>query len=292
MMKVHAPVNGTIAEILVEFGESVKKGTPLIRITDPLIVNLQEEYLQSSLKLKLLESEYARQSTLSDQGINALKEYQKTETELELEKVRQKALYARLKAIQIDPELLHANQIQAGITLRSPGNGKIEFLQAEPGKYIQREEPLFEIIDPRQLYVEGFVFEKDIRRVKTGQLVRISSQNGSGEAPLMQGKVSSIGSRVDQENRTVKIRITLDKPTATDLITGMFVALGIETGSRLCYTVPEEAIVYDNDNRSWLFVLKEEGNGKTSYEVKAVDTGLVEDGYVELSKEDMERLQG
>ncbi|WP_413173814.1 ABC exporter membrane fusion protein [Anabaena azotica] len=131
-----------------------------------------------------------------------------------------------IKAAQADVDSAEASvkQAQAELDLssiRSPIDGQVLKINAWPGEIIGNN-GIAELGRTQQMYVVAEVYETDIKKVRLGQSVVITSDAFTGK---IQGTVTDIGLQVgkqnifntnpgaDTDNKIVDVKIRIDKPT-------------------------------------------------------------------------------
>ena len=87
-----------------------------------------------------------------------------------------------------------------------------------------REKPLLGIVDNRQVWASGNIYEKDLERVQVGQgaIVRVAGL----ENRLFRGRVDRIDPVVRDGQRVIPVRVELDNLSG-ELKPGMFAELEI-----------------------------------------------------------------
>jgi cobalt-zinc-cadmium efflux system membrane fusion protein len=78
-----------------------------------------------------------------------------------------------------------------------------------PGEVVTPERPAFIVADLTKVWVEIDVYQSALKRVRSGQGVRITAGRGGAEA---EGVVSYVSPIVDQATRTARARVVLPNP--------------------------------------------------------------------------------
>lgn len=125
------------------------------------------------------------------------------------------------------------------LELKAPHRGVVVGLYAEPGAHIDRAAPAVTIADTSRIHCGLDVYEKDIARVHKGQSVRIKVVAFPDET--FPGTISYVSPRVDENSRTVKVRVDIANPQGK-LKFGMFVRGLIQVGQRQALAIPETAV--------------------------------------------------
>ena len=95
------------------------------------------------------------------------------------------------------------------LPLVAPTDGLIVSREVVAGEVVDVGRILFEVVDPRRLWVTFDLKGEDAHRVKVGQPVRFTPDDGRGE---MAGAVAWRSTQADPKTRTVKVRADFADP--------------------------------------------------------------------------------
>ena len=160
--------------------------------------------------------------------------------------------------------------------------GRFDLVSPQPGTVIRDDfivgeliEPgraLFEVTDESELWVEARLRPEQAVRVRMGGLARVSRDGRT----WLEGKVIQIHHRVDEETRTLPVRIAI-RPQDDTLHPGDYVeALVPVTEARARIAVPERAVVLMQGGPT---VFVAEGD---EVHPRPVETGRTVAGWVEI----------
>lgn len=273
IVSVSFPTGGYLKSTRLLPGMRVTKGESIAYIEDQLLIQLQQDYLVTKARLDYNRLEFERQQSLNETKTASDKSYQLAKSEYESQQVMLKSLSEKLLLVGIDPEKLSTDNISRSVGIRSPITGFVSKVNVNIGKYVQPSEVLFELINPEDLHAALTVFEKDIDQVKAGQRVDVSFVNEP--ETVYPAEVLLVTSNVD-ENRSGVVHCHFEKAPA-HLKPGMFINATIHLKSIQTGVVPEEAVVRF-EGKHYVFCQ----NSKTEFELVPVDTGIVEDGMIEI----------
>lgn len=270
---VSFPPGGYIRSTTLLPGMRINKGQILAVVEDPSLVQLQEDYLTTGVKLRLLQKEYERQKGLNVTKTTSDKVFEQTTSDYRSQQIMLKALREKLLLIGIRPDQLTENNISRSVDIHAPINGYVAAVHINPGKYVSPTDVLFELIDPEDLHLALTVFEKDVPSIHPGQKLRawlVSDTSRTYDA-----QVILVGKTLDSNRSTlVHCHFTGANPP---LLPGMFINAAIQLSSREVVAVPEQAVVRSGD-REWVFV--ERGPGQ--FDIQPVVTGPAQNGYVAI----------
>ncbi len=267
-----------VSRILVKTGDWVKEGTPLVILQSEEVGKSRAEYLRALSDLELAQANYERQKRLFERGAGAQKDYLAAEAELKVARAALEATEKKLHLLGFSEEevqkIATSHQMNPTITVYSPVRGRVVEIKVVPGEMVDQSKDMMVIIDPRILWVDAEIFEKDIARVRLGQKVEITVP--AYPEKTFTGKVSYIGDILKEETRTVTVRTEVENSELL-LKPGMFAILKINlNGDRPVLAIPEAAIC-DQDGEKFVFIPRGE-----EFEFRKVVVGSRQDGFYEV----------
>lgn len=286
-----AQLSGSIASILVDRGQAVRAGEVLAEIVSQDFQNLQLDLLRAHLDSELQQE---IMSNLGEAG-DAVSQRRLWEAESRRnladglrENVRQRLITAGISEEQLT-QLVTTRTLLPTLPVRSPIDGVVMDFDKVLGHVVQPDESVFEIHDLSQVWVQGFVSERDLSRVKVGQTVRVRFVADATE--VVTGTLVRSGRSVGLDDRTLSVWIELEHMPRVPVQHNMLARLTIETGtipSQLA--VPREAVVREG-TQSYVFVRKVDDTferrsvvlGQSDDVAVAILEGLVADDMVAVS---------
>jgi RND family efflux transporter MFP subunit len=255
-----------IAEVLVEVGDVVEAGQPLLRLdTRTLTMQLRQaeaQLAQAEANLVVASANARRGERLKQERLVA---------EAEADQLIAGELTAKAQRDTAQAQLENARLQLAFATLRAPQAGVISARSAQPGKVVQAGDELLRLIRDNRLEWRAELAEAELVKVKPGMAVRLRGSDGGD----VSGTVRTVSPALDARRRTGTVYADLPEPGA--LRAGMYAAGDILLGERRVRTVPDTAIV-ERDGYRYLFVL---GEGDLVAQ-RRVETGARENGRVEV----------
>jgi membrane fusion protein, heavy metal efflux system len=118
--QINSVYPGVIKTLLVQPGNTVKKGQVIATVANPQFITTQEEYLSLTPKITLAQQEVTRQQELIQGNAGALKNLQAAESNLRTMQTRKLALEEQLRLMGISPANLSGNRLISVIAVRSP----------------------------------------------------------------------------------------------------------------------------------------------------------------------------
>ncbi|MBI3138755.1 MAG: efflux RND transporter periplasmic adaptor subunit [Sphingobacteriales bacterium] len=274
IVSVSFPMGGYLRSTKLMPGMHVSRGEVIAVIEDQSLVQLQQDYLVTQARLVYLQQEYERQRLLNENKVNADKTYQQATSDYMAQKALLKGYSEKLQLIGINPARLTENSISRSVTVHSPINGFVSKVNVNIGKYVTATDVLFELINPDDMHAALTVFEKDITKVNIGQKVKVSFVDNANAT--YDCGVILVTRNVD-ENRSALVHCHFEtKPV--NLLPGMFLTATIHVNNADVLTVPEDAVVRF-ENKQYMY----EVTGKNEFRMFEVETGVKENGRIEVS---------
>ncbi len=283
IVSISFPLGGYLKNTRLLPGMHVTKGEVIATIEDQALIQLQQDYLIAKAKLEFTEKDFERQKTLNENKVNADKIYQQAQSEYTAQKVLVKGYDEKLRLIGINPEKLNENNISRSVPMYSPINGFVSKVNVNIGKFVNAADVLFELINPDDIHAVLTVFEKDLTKVKPRQQVLITFVDDP--ASEYEAEVLLVTKNVD-DNRSALVHCHFENQPR-QLLPGMFLNARIKLSDHEVTAVPEAALVrYGNDE----FLLEHTDN--KSFHLLPVQSGIKENGLVEVSGKNNEELSG
>ena len=278
---VSTPLGGFVKSTNLVQGSSVSQGQTMALIENMEFIELQQNYLEAKAKYNYAEVEYKRHTELFKDNVYSENNLQQTETEYKTMKAHFKALEQKLILLGLDPSKLNEESISSILPVTAPINGYIRTVNINIGKYVGPTDVLFEIVNSENVILELMVFEKDVRKVTTGQKVTFTTPNDPGIA--YSATVYQAGRALDKDKMS-SIYATIETNNGT-LLSGMYVTAEIETETRSATSVPQEAVVQFNE-KFYIFTYKgkRNENGKEIDNFHAIEVikGNSDNGFTEI----------
>ena len=277
IVSISFPLGGYLKNTKLLPGMHVNKGEVIAIMEDQALIQLQQDYLIAQAKLQYAEKDFERQKMLNENKVNADKVYQRAQEEFASQKALVKGYSEKLKLVGINPGKLNENTISRSVPLYSPINGFVSKVNVNIGKYVVASDVLFELINPTDIHAVLTVFEKDLAKVKPRQKVMVTFVDDPSTE--YECEVLLVTKNVD-DNRSALVHCHFEAQPK-QLLPGMFLNARIKVSNAEVAAVPEAAVVrYGNDE----FVLEERGSN--SFHLLPVQTGMKEDGMVEIISKD------
>ena len=253
---VSALMGGVVQDIHVLEGTYVTKGKVLASIKNLDIIEMQEDYKTSMASIEFLELEYQRQKTLTDENVNAKKTFQEVKSKLNIERAKAQGAKSKLEALHVS-----TNTNGGTIPILAPINGYVGKIYINKGAYAEVGKPLFDIVDNSQMHLDLNVYEKDLFKIKEGQIVDVVLTNQHNTS--IKAKIFGINKSFSNESKTVAVHSRILNNNLNGLIAGMYVSANINVTDAYVQAIPKEAVVKDGEK---YFIYIEEGEEEREVE--------------------------
>ncbi len=269
-------VSGRLAEIRVALGDTVEKDDVLALVESVELGRARAELRAAKARKTAADAEVRRMSTLVGEGIAAKKSRVEAKARADQASAQVAAARATLSVYGL------AGGSGPTIALTSPLAGTVIERHASPGEIVDRQTRSFVVADLSQLWVMGRVYEQDLGRVAQGLPAEVALIAYPGRT--WAGIIDYISSTLDEDTRSVAIRVVLDNPEGV-LRPGMFgtialgqVGAGGDSATAKVLSVPDSAVSMMAD-RTVVFVT---GDEPGSFRVRDVVPGASAHGFVEI----------
>ncbi|MBS0032106.1 efflux RND transporter periplasmic adaptor subunit [Chitinophaga sp. 2R12] len=251
---VNSLYSGVVKTLLIQPGNTVKKGQVIATISNPSFVQSQSEYLAVITRLKLAEQEVTRQRELTAGNAGALKNLQAAESEFKTLQTQKSTLGQQIRMMGINPEQLSNGKLISDLAVRSPINGVVSNVAVQIGSYVDLTSPIADMVDNSQLHLDLFVYEKDLSKLKEGQTIHFTLTNNPGKE--YDAEIYSLGSTFEGESKAVTVHAKV-KGDKTGLIDGMNITAIISLQKATVQAIPTDAIV-SYQGQDYIFIVTDE----------------------------------
>ena len=273
MVSISTPLGGYLKTTKLLPGMHVSQGEIIATIEDQQFVQLQQDYLSVTSKLGFAQKEYQRQQELNISKATSDKVFQQAENEYRNLQIEQSGLVQKLNLLRINAKNIGIQNISKSINMYSPINGFVTKVNVNIGKYVTPSDVLFELVNPSDIHLNLKIFEKDVAKLRIGQkLFCYTNAEPSKKHPC---EIILISKDISPDH-TADVHchfLDYDK----NLYPGMYMNAEIELKTNASNTLPEDAIV-NFEGKEYIFIAK----NTQEFELAAVQTGIVENGNVEI----------
>jgi membrane fusion protein (multidrug efflux system) len=256
-------VSGRVVETLVDVGQFVRVGQPLVRIQGVNAgLRLDEARAaaaraQASVRLTESQNTLARTTAERYTALLATGDVSKTladQAMTQAETSQQEVATARASLAEAQAQLALAEKAVSDVVVAAPFEGTISARHVSPGEYVQPSTPVVTLVKVNPLRLQLSIPGVQAAQVELGQAVTTSVDAYPGKA--FSGSVTSVNPVITPESRSFITEVRVPNPKAL-LKPGMFAVATIDQGRTIrSLFVPRAAVVEDVNTNSWrLFVI-------------------------------------
>ena len=265
-------VGGQLREVNVSLGDRVEAGQTLAYLNSVQLGQDRAEYRRVRAMLKVAQANLSRQKRLRSDGISSERAYLEAQFRVTEARAERDAAHGRLEVFGV------TGGVGSELELRAPISGIVTARHATQGENITPDTNLFVISDTSTVWVIGRVYEQQVAvlRPEMDATLTLSAYPGR----TWKGTVSYTASLLDEETRSLAIRVELKNPDG-ELKPGLFGTLRIQSRAQGAAPVPlvAESALQDLRGQAVVFV---GGREERSFVPVPVVTGLRSSGQVEI----------
>ena len=232
--QVVAKTSGVALAVLVEEGQTVRAGQPLLRL-DSARHALQ--VAQSAAQLRKLEANYARSQQLAKQNLISANDLDQLRYDLENARATNRL----------------ANLELSYTTVVAPISGVVASRSIKTGNFVQINTPIMRIVDTSRLEAVLNVPERELATLKAGLPVTLAVDALPGQT--FKGTVDRVSPVVDSGSGTFRVVASFEGGGV--LKPGMFGRIRVDYDQRAdALVVPREALL-DDESDPAVYVVRE-----------------------------------
>lgn len=278
---VSSLIGGKVNQYSFVEGQWVKKGQLLFSLSNPEIIDLQEQYLVGKNQVEYLRAEQARLRALLEENLTTQKEFAAVNANLQKERTLLNIRTKKLALYGFDTAHLTSDNVQSSIALNAPISGYIRDIKIQPGAFLNATETALTIVSNANIQVVLSVLERDAADIKIGQQIQFSLPNNPNKK--YPGKVTLLSNEIESNN-TIKVYCTItEKPTA--MKSGMYVNGFIGLSNKQLDALPESALVKAGNDYKVLVLTSSDEHGYM-FEDVVVKKIIASDGKVAIEEQE------
>ncbi|RTL15383.1 MAG: efflux RND transporter periplasmic adaptor subunit [Burkholderiales bacterium] len=241
-LQVLAPLSGTVVELKVKVGDTVRKGQVLavLRSSDLMLAVSDAAKARDQRALAQKTLERARQVLAA--GGSAEKDVETAQSQLAQAQAEQDRAEGRLRALGLVPG---TEPRQAQLVVQAPTSGSVNSLSVGVGSVINDlTAPLMSIVNLDAVYLTALVPEAWLAQIKVGAPL-LATVNAFPDQPI-KATVQSIASVVEADTRRTRVRTRVPNADGR-LRPNMFATAKFAVSQPVQPVVPQSALVMNND---------------------------------------------
>jgi membrane fusion protein, heavy metal efflux system len=261
---INTPVSGTIQSLYVHVGQHVRSGQLLAQVLQNMDaeaqINLLAEKNRLTAEYEAAKKENERLQTVKD--IVAKKELDEAKS--------------RLQKVESNLQLLKSSGGKI-VSLKAPIDGIISNFNFSSGSTVNAAQTLFTILNPKHIYAEAQVFDRDVAKVEQGIKFTIECSNDDHKTSDV--KLLSFTQQMNPTNQTQKVLFELNNNDQEFKI-GEFVNIRVFTARNSNQMVLPNAALTEINGKPVVFVKE----AAEKYAMRYVQTGENNGSFTSISK--------
>ena len=242
-VRVYTPFAGRVSRLVANVGDKVVRGQALAELQSPDFAAAQADARKAQSMLTLSKQGLGRVKELAANGIAAGKELQQAEADYANAETEASRAQGRLKLYG------NSQNVDQRFSLVSPVAGTVVERNLNPGQELRPDQPgvpQFVVTDPARLWIQLDAAEADLKLLKPGSSILVSSNQYPDDA--FTGEIKQIADYIDPVSRTLKIRGVVPNQDRR-LKAEMFVNARVALVKSDYPTVPEKAVFLEGIRR-------------------------------------------
>lgn len=229
MVDIYPQTTGQVEALMVEEGQIVKEGDPLLKIEDrEMRVDMEE----SEANFEQLRRNFARTEDLFARKLINHQDYETQKNALELARLR----FERAK-------IRHAYT-----TVRAPFAGVVASRESQVGARVATGTKLFSMVKLDEIVAKVYVPGRYLPIVAENQVAIVTSEFLPDRT--FKGWVKRISPVIDPKSGTFKVTVGVRGERPSDLPPGLFVSVRVITDTRpSAVLLPKRAVIYEGGER-------------------------------------------
>ncbi|WPU91221.1 efflux RND transporter periplasmic adaptor subunit [Mucilaginibacter sabulilitoris] len=272
-------MGGVVNQVFVLEGQHVNKGQKLASIENNQLIQLQQDYMSAEAGLAYATKEYERQKELNAANAGVGKVFQQSESAYRSEQAKVAALARQLQQVGINPANATKGRFITQIPVFAPISGIIGKIDIQTGSYAEPARSLMNIVDNSKVHCDLVVYEKDLFKVKPGQLVNFILTNQNNRE--ITGKIYGVNQSFENDSKAIIAHAVIEQSAKNNLIQGMYVSALINIGKQDVAAVPTDAVV-KSGGKEYIYYLKKTQGETFAFDQAEVVSGAADLGYTEV----------
>ncbi|WP_240610102.1 efflux RND transporter periplasmic adaptor subunit [Sphingomonas pokkalii] len=259
------PFSGQVLQVLVEPGQRVTRGQPLLRLASPDLVDARNalrnaiaQRTNAAEALRVAQANLTRQKAITETAGGAMKDYLQAQADFVAAQSAARQADSALRAAQDRLALFgnaSGNGTSATITYPAPVSGIIADRNVAPGQYLSAgaASPVMTITDPARVWLVAQLPESQAAAIRLGDQVTVTTPSLPGRT--FTATIDNVAAGLDPSTHRLPVRASIANPDGA-LKPQMFAAFTIRQpigGGESGVLVPAIAVIHEGDDaRVWV----------------------------------------
>jgi membrane fusion protein (multidrug efflux system) len=232
--QIRAEVGGRVTAVLVEPGARVAKDAPLARVDESAVreamLGAKSGVTQAQLGADIAKRDLERAERLLAAGAVA---------ENAVENARRGSLGAQAALEDAKARMANAQRTLDNTVLKAPYEGIVSERMVNAGDIVAPGAPMFTVVDPSTMRLEGSVPADQLGAVRLGATVKFGVTGYPGKS--FTGTISNIYPSADPQTKQVRLYARIPN-AGSGLVAGLFANGRVASTSHSALAVPQNAV--------------------------------------------------
>lgn len=275
-------VSGQVQRLLVNIGDTVRKGQVIAEMDDILF---RQEYEKANANLQQAASALSEaEKELENSRVLLAKAYisQAEFDRVNAQYISEQSKYRVAMAAKTAAET-HLQNTRVKADWVGGGSSRVIGERfADAGQMLNAGSPLVSVLDISTLVAEIDVIESDYTRIKIGQAASLLTDSSPDE--VFQGKVARVAPMLQEQSRQARVEIDVPNPYAK-LKPGMYARVQITFQTKAQVTAVPAAALYKHKGEEGVFLV-DKATSTVSFVL--VEKGISNSKFVEIVSPDLQ----
>jgi cobalt-zinc-cadmium efflux system membrane fusion protein len=287
VVEIASAGSGRVETIHKILGDTVKASDVLAVVQSSDLGQAQAGLLEALAKLDLARQTFEREKDLHEQQISSQADFLAARNELAAAEAAAIAARKRLNLFGLDDGQIEAfvkagsDSVFGRLVLTAPMDGTVIEQQIVRGQLVNPTDTVCRIADLSRVWIWCDLYESDLaalhERIASEESLEAKLNVRAFPGTVFKATVEMIGSQVDPDTRTLKVRLAADNP-GQKLKPGMFIEASVDlVDSGTVLRIPETAALCD-EGQYFAFVRLDD----ELWVRRDITIGRTEDGEVEV----------
>ncbi len=213
---VTVPYAGVVTKVLVDEGEEVRRGQPMLRVQSRDLIGIQADLARARAEAGVAAQQAQRDAVLAREGIIPTARRQESAARAAAASVGVQESSAMLSQLRRSP-----GGLPGEFDILAPQAGRVLRREVTPGKAMEAMSPAFTIAEGQTLDIQFAVPVALRDALKPGLLLELP---GGAQA-----RVLSVGADTDAATQTLRVRARADE--GTSLVPGQQLQVSLQTAA-------------------------------------------------------------
>jgi len=264
---VTLPFSGRVVQVLVEAGQDVRRGQPLLRLASNdyadarnALTTARTQAESAQAQLRIAEDNAKRQQAIYATAGGALKDYRQAASDLVVARAAVAAAQGAVRTAQDRLALFGraagtGGQGAAIVTYTAPVAGTVVARDVAPGEFVGAggDKPLLTIADLSRVWLVAQLPERDAAGVHVGDAVTVTTPAYPGRR--FAAVIDNVAVALDPVTHRLAVRATVRNPDGAlkpEMFASFAIRLAAPTGPA-GVRVPSDAVIHEGDGaRVWV----------------------------------------